>query len=288
MKVEDLEKLKEFSQSFNICGVLGEGSFGRVFKANHLDVQVALKFSKKESLEQEYEIYELIKIGDITGLVDKPVPIIYGFGSIGHTTWLAMELLGPSIDSLLEKLGTFTIKTILMMGIEMLKCLEYLHGCKIAHGDIKADNFAISANDPRKIMIFDFGLARTIPNEITEFRGSLLYASIATHQFRPISMKDDIESLGYMLVDCYKSLPWKYSEWPKSFSDQINYGLQMKKEKNIFDMTSGFFELTLFLMHVDANTKPSCEYLSGMFGYIKKNYINNCILILLCSFQHNP
>lgn len=268
MKVEVLDKLKVFSQDFHICGDLGEGSFGRVFKAKHYGVEVALKFSKKDSLEQEFEIYKLIEMGDITGLVNKPVPFIYGFGCIGHSTWLAMELLGPSIDDLLEKLGTFTIKTILMLGIEMLKCLEYLHGCKIAHGDVKADNFAISANDPRKIMIFDFGLARAIPNEVTEFRGSLLYASIASHQFQPISTKDDIEFLGYMLVDCYKSLPWKYCEWPNNFSDQINYGLQMKKEKNIFDMTYGFFELALFLMHVDAKDEPSCEYLREMFGYI--------------------
>lgn len=264
----ELEDIKNFSQKFKLGNILGEGSFGRVLMAKHLQSgkDVAVKFGKRsESLDYEYKIYELIKIRDSTLFSIKPIPMIYGYGNIGSLTWLAMELCGPSINQMFDKLGSFTNKTILMLGIEMVKCIDYLHRCNIVHGDIKGDNFAISATNPRKIMIFDFGLARDSSSTVAEFHGSLLYASIATHEYRAIHPKDDIESLGYLISDLYKALPWKNTKWPESWDDQVKYGLEQKKQKNIFEMSAGFFEIALFLMHVDANSKPNCEYLKQMF-----------------------
>lgn len=147
----------------------------------------------------------------------------------------------------------------------MLECIDFLHGCGVIHGDIKGDNFALSATNSKKIMIFDFGLASKIDDTSESFHGSILYASIATHQFKPVNPKDDIESLGYLLADYYKSLPWSNIKWPKTFEEQIDYGLLLKKEKDIFEMTIGFFEMTLFLMHVDVQANPSKQFLKEIF-----------------------
>lgn len=181
-----------------------------------------------------------------------------------------MDLLGPSIDELFTKLGSFSKTTILQMGIQMLNCIDFLHRCGVVHRDIKGDNFALSATNSKKIVIFDFGLASKIDDTSESFRGSLLYASIATHQYqyKPVNPKDDIESLGYLLADYYKSLPWSNTKWPEKYEEQVDYGLSLKMEKDIFEMTKDFFELTLFLMHVDAQTKPSTQFLKQMFRYI--------------------
>lgn len=264
----ELAELKEFMKNFNLLNVLGEGSFGEVWKAEHRQVgkSVAIKFSKiPNSIEHEYKIYRLIKSREPVLFSVKPIPTIFGFGNVIGLTWLAMDLLGPSIDDLYKKLGMFTKKTILMMGLKMIECLEYLHRCGIVHGDIKGDNFALSANNPQNIVIMDFGLARDIESVSTDFHGSLSYASIAMHERKRVSFKDDIESLGYMLSDYHKKLPWRNVKWPECFEDRIEFGLEQKKQKNIFAMTPDFFEMTLFLMHVDAKNRPSTKYLREMF-----------------------
>ena len=66
----------------------------------------------------------------------------------------------------------------------------------------------IGRNDPTQIYLIDFGLSREIPinNEgITSLRnegfaGNLLFCSINSHLELPSSRKDDLESLGYLLI----------------------------------------------------------------------------------------
>ena len=265
---EITEDLRSFEQNFKVDLLLGHGSFGKVVRALHLatNIYVAVKLAKDDTLQHEHEIYELLSIHDtgFNGSV-KPIPTIYGFGKIGELKWLAMDLLGQSIDQLLEQCGGhFSIKTILMLGVQMIDCLNYLHRRNIIHGDIKGDNFAVSATDPHRIKIFDFGLAHDASWPVGQFRGSLLYASIETHRWAPVRPKDDTESLGYLLADFHQDLPWKFIDWPSTFHEQIEFGLKQKLRKNIFAMSRGFFELTLFLMHVDAKDKPSHAYLRGM------------------------
>lgn len=213
----------KFAKEFKVGNVIGKGAFGQVIEAIHQPTGqiVAIKFGD-DSLKKEHRIYELLKVRDATS--DDRVPKIYGFGCVFDTNWLAMDLLGPSLDKLLEKCGSLSTQTVLMMGIQMVECLEYLHERQIIHGDIKGDNFAISAQDPHKIVIFDFGLAHK-KNDFTEtFHGSLVYASIATHKFETICVHDDFESLGYLLADFRKDLPWKKLDWPAGIMAQIKFG----------------------------------------------------------------
>lgn len=149
----------------------------------------------------------------------------------------------------------------------MVNCLELLHRCNIVHGDVKAENFAISATNCRKIVIFDFGLSHQKLFVTPGFSGTMLYASIAAHENRPMQPKDDIESLAYTLADFHQALPWKHTTWPKELDKQNKYGLKAKRNKNIFAMTPSFFELTLFLMHVASQNNPSHTYLKEIFRY---------------------
>lgn len=125
-----------------------------------------------------------------------------------------MELLGPSNGDILRKRNTFSKQTIKLLGYQMVECLEYLHVRNIVHCDVKEDNFAISATDPKRIIIFDFGLANTSNTARTTFRGSLEYASIAAHRLERVIPKNDLESLGYLLCDFYSPLAWNESNIP--------------------------------------------------------------------------
>lgn len=242
MDIDAFEK----STELKLGEVLGKGAYGQVFKAKHHQTEkcIAVKFSRKfESLHHEYKMYEELKLGDFSASSwVQRIPMIYGFGQLGEITWFGMELLGPTIRELFQRLGKFSKETIVMMGVQMINCLQYLHQRKIVHGDIKGENFALSCDDPRKIMIFDFGLANKLPNSFNEFRGSLLYAPIKSHQFEPIGPKDDFESLAYLLADYHTGLPWgDEKKWPMTdIFEQIEFGLKQKLKKKQLRHVSEF------------------------------------------------
>ena len=75
-----------------------------------------------------------------------------------------MELLGPSLENLFQKLNKkFSIKTTCMLGIQMIDRIEYIHSRKILHRDIKPDNFVIGRGKNSHIVyILDFGLSKKI------------------------------------------------------------------------------------------------------------------------------
>ena len=77
--------------------------------------------TKYPQLYYEAKLYQIF---------DGPVgiPRMYHYGKENENNILVMDLLGPSLEDLFEYCGRkFTLKTVLMVGIQMLQRIEYVH-----------------------------------------------------------------------------------------------------------------------------------------------------------------
>lgn len=98
----------------------------------------------------------------------------------------------------------------------MVQRVQYLHSKGFLHRDIKPDNFLMK---DQKVFMVDFGLAKKyllknnihIPyKENKSLTGTARYASRNTHLGVEQSRRDDMESLGYVMVYMMKgALPWQ-------------------------------------------------------------------------------
>lgn len=199
---------------------VGSGAFGDIFEAEtKRKRKVAVKVERVNcthpQLAREEKIYKLLKGG--TG-----VPAVMWFGQAHRCNMLVMDLLGSSLEDLFTACGRrFSLKTVLMLADQMMARVEFLHSKNYLHRDIKPDNFVIGRDNKWKVVyLIDFGLSKRYRHHGTHqhiphvtgknLTGTARYASLNTHLGHEQSRRDDLESIGYVLLYFLRgALPWQ-------------------------------------------------------------------------------
>lgn len=214
--------------TYNLIKMLGFGTFGEIHLAYDTSTRQlrAIKFEvinqKNPQLKHEFNILEqLNKIEN--GLIPEGVPKVYGFDRIENKcNYMIMDFLGPSVADLFQfRNKQFTMKTVCLVGIMMLQRIEFIHEKGFIHRDIKPENFVVGLNEKSSMVhIIDFGLSKRYKDKNTgqhipyrenrHLVGTARYASINAHLGIEQSRRDDIESIGYVLVYLILGrLPWQ-------------------------------------------------------------------------------
>ncbi|XP_020403500.1 putative casein kinase family protein isoform X1 [Zea mays] len=206
---------------FKLGKKIGSGSFGELYLAVNVQngEEVAVKLesvtSRHPQLHYESKLYMLLQGG--TG-----IPHLKWFGVEGQYNVMVIDLLGPSLEDLFNYCSRkFSLKTVLMLADQMISRVEYMHTRGFLHRDIKPDNFLMGlGRKANQVFVIDYGLAKKyrdlqthkhIPyRENKNLTGTARYASVNTHLGVEQSRRDDLESLGYVLMYFLRgSLPWQ-------------------------------------------------------------------------------
>lgn len=214
---------KILCQKYFVSQKIGQGSFGVVYAGYDLKTSESLAIKVEEFQDKNHVRKKEILLKEAKFLYslngEKGFPKMIYFTKTDSKRVMIMPLLGRNLEHLLRKCGKkFTLKTVLMMADQMITRLEFIHTKDIIHRDLKPENFLIGLDKScNTIYLIDFGLAKKyrekgvhIPfKEKVGLVGTARYTSINSHLGNEQSRRDDLESLGYILIYFLKGeLPW--------------------------------------------------------------------------------
>jgi casein kinase 1 len=271
---------------------IGSGSFGEIYIATNTqnNEQVAVKMEKVSSNHPQL-LYEARLYRVFQG--DSGIPQIFWFGVEGTHNVMVMELLGQSLEELLQSnKGKLHLRTVLLLADQMIRRIEYMHHRGYLHRDIKPDNFLLGlANKANTVFVIDFGLSKRYKDSRTNahipyrdgksLTGTARYASLNTSLGIEQSRRDDMECLLNVFIYLLKgSLPWQ--GLPGNTKNE-KYRNIMEKKMNTFPevLCSGLpAEFVTFLNYTRTlrfEDRPDYNYLRRILNevYIRSGFEAN-------------
>ena len=271
-----------FFNKYKLIKKIGKGSYGIIYLCKDIASNefFAAKLQNKNiytnSLQNEYQIMKDINIDKI------PNAKFYGENNLYNI--LIMQLLGKSLEDIFEKIlhkQKMPIHSVCNIAIQIIDILEQIHNKNYIHRDIKPSNFLFGNNSFNNNIIYliDFGLAKKYREsnnaehyeikEENKLIGTARFASINAMEGLSQSRRDDLESLGYMLIYFLKGkLPWQ-NFLIKNKEERYNKIKQTKKEIAINELCSNcpkeIGQYITYVKNLKFDEEPNYNYLKNLF-----------------------
>ncbi|XP_023560810.1 serine/threonine-protein kinase 10 [Octodon degus] len=197
------------NEVWEIVGELGDGAFGKVYKAKNKETG-ALAAAKVIETKSEEELEDYIVEIEILATCDHPYIVkLLGAYYYDGKLWIMIEFCpGGAVDAIMLELDRgLTEPQIQVVCRQMLEALNFLHSKKIIHRDLKAGNVLMTLEGD--IRLADFGVSaknlKTLQKR-DSFIGTPYWMApevvlCETMKDTPYDYKADIWSLGITLIE---------------------------------------------------------------------------------------
>ena len=263
---------------------IGTGAFGEIFEGTDIfdNSSVAIKL-EHNSVKYPQLLFEAKLLKSIPGT---GIPVMHWFGIAGEYNAMVMDLLGQNLEDLYNYCAkNFSLKTILMITIQMIERLKHVHDNHYIHRDIKPENFLIGKETTEKtIYLLDFGLAKRYRDEYTHIHiplkenrnltGTARYASCNAHNGLEQSRRDDMESIAYVILYFFrKKLPWqglKCKDKNEKHAKIKEIKMSMTPEKLFEGLPKEFADYLTMVKKLGFEEEPSYKTYIQMFNKLFK------------------
>ncbi|XP_006884411.1 PREDICTED: serine/threonine-protein kinase 10 [Elephantulus edwardii] len=197
------------NEVWEIVGELGDGAFGKVYKAKNKETG-ALAAAKVIETKSEEELEDYIVEIEILATCDHPYIVkLLGAYYYDGKLWIMIEFCpGGAVDAIMLELDRgLTEPQIQVVCRQMLEALTFLHSKRIIHRDLKAGNVLMTLEGD--IRLADFGVSaknlKTLQKR-DSFIGTPYWMApevvmCETMKDTPYDYKADIWSLGITLIE---------------------------------------------------------------------------------------
>lgn len=286
-----------FSNRYETKQILGKGSFGCIYKGidqkTGKDIAIKVDTDKPASFDQlkwEYSVYKEMSGTIIDEKSNWPQAYYFGKQACGDAV-LVMDLLGENLDTAIKKQGSILDPSqIAFFAIQMLKLLRVFHTKGFIHRDLKPQNFVIKKSNNIKdkypeLLLIDYGLVKKYWDQKSSthspylskkgLKGTVRYTSASTHLGLDQSRRDDLQSLGYILVFMtLNRLPWQFviksANKQASYKEIMNLKLKTKAEDLIIGVPKELKDPLLnYLMYTNSlmfHETPDYDFMINLFN----------------------
>jgi hypothetical protein len=190
---------------FPITGEIGRGSFGTVYAAVDPNLQrdVALKVIRPRDPGTSFDAGRALREARLLAQVNHPnVVRVYRAERIGQEVGLSMELIkGRTLNELVRLQGPYSANEAIVIGLDLCRALAAVHGVKLLHGDIKANN--VMRAEGGRTVLMDFGAALAVEDGPVRFddglAGTPIYLAPEVFAGSKRTRASDIYSVGVLL-----------------------------------------------------------------------------------------
>lgn len=206
LKLKAILNSDKLSNHYSVIGKIGTGSFGKVYRVNHLKTgqERALKVVSKAIIKYQDDDKKFLKEIELLSQLDHPYIIkVYEYFVENNNYYVVQELCkGGELYEQIYQIESFTEKSAATIMKQLLSAVYYLHSVNIVHRDLKPENIMLESTDEENfsIKLIDFGTSRFFSE------GSLLDQKVGTSYYiapevilKKYNHKCDIWSSGVIL-----------------------------------------------------------------------------------------
>src|SRR5580658_9707783 len=196
-----------FANRYEIIKTLGEGGMGAVYKARDVELEreVALKVVRPE-LSNNPEIMQRFKQELILArqVTDRNIIRIFDLGEAEGIKFITMEYVeGQNLHQMLKERGKLEVAEAVDVMEQTTAGLAAAHREGIIHRDLKPGNIMRDVNG--RVVVMDFGLARTISGDGMTRTGAMLgtmeYMSPEQAHGKDLKASSDVFTVGLILYE---------------------------------------------------------------------------------------